>query len=50
MYFLPCIIAYFTSTIAIESSDEAAVANRISTITSTNDVSKHLDLGITHNP
>ena len=44
MYFLPCIIAYFTSTIAIESSDEAAVANRISTITSTNDVSKNTRL------
>ena len=44
MYLLPCIIAYITSTIAIESSDEGAVANRISTITSTDDVSKNTRL------
>jgi O-antigen ligase len=44
MYFIPCLLAFFLSTIAIDSSDQGAVVNRISTITSSNDVSKNTRL------
>ena len=44
LYILPCIIAYFMSIKAIDSGIQGNVADRISTISSTNDSSKNTRL------
>ena len=44
LYVLPCLIAYFMSIKAIEPGTQGNVASRITTISSTNDVSKNTRL------
>tara|TARA_B100000989_G_scaffold297467_1_gene283325 strand:+ start:682 stop:1899 length:1218 start_codon:yes stop_codon:yes gene_type:complete len=44
LYVIPCIIAYFMSVRAIDPGPQGNVASRISTITSTSDVSKNTRL------
>lgn len=44
LFFIPIILAILMSSFAVDSQDEGAVVNRISTITSTSDVSKNTRL------